>query len=293
MHSLMRLNIDPGCRLCKPLRSLLVFLHMAMILVCGTPALAALNGSVFGGHPPTATTLEYDGGASPTPAAKGELTKMTDESGVMTYAYDSLGRMTTKTVVTNGKTFVLTYTWGDTGSAMDKVTNVTYPSGSRVNYSYDAQGYMSAITVNPVNTNGVGVNSGSTLGLLSAIAYNADNQIKGWAWHDTSTQVYSYDAYGIVAGYNLGLENGTGTAAGERRTLQRDAASRITGYIHTNNGASVPSLDQVFDAETGLFQNWNREYDARLGRYRQSDPIGLHGGTNTYAYVGGESDQPC
>ena len=93
----------------------------------------------------TATALEYDGGASPTPATKRELTKMTDESGVVTYGYDSLGRMATKTLVTNGKTFVVTYSWGNSGSAMDKVTAITYPGGSRVNYAYDAKGYMNAI----------------------------------------------------------------------------------------------------------------------------------------------------
>jgi RHS repeat-associated protein len=45
---------------------------------------------------------------------------------------------------------------------------------------------------------------------------------------------------------------------------------------------------QYYQADTGVFDNHFRHYDPQTGRYIESDPIGLMGGSySTYAYVGG------
>ncbi len=72
-------------------------------------------------------------------------------------------------------------------------------------------------------------------------------------------------------------------------------------YFASNSafGENTPSVQtitfnprfpgQYFDQETGLNYNYFRDYEPGTGRYVESDPIGMYGGLNTYAYV---SDHP-
>jgi RHS repeat-associated protein len=45
---------------------------------------------------------------------------------------------------------------------------------------------------------------------------------------------------------------------------------------------------QIFDGQAGLHYNVRGDYDPATGKYTESDPIGLLGGVNSYAYVGGD-----
>jgi RHS repeat-associated protein len=56
-------------------------------------------------------------------------------------------------------------------------------------------------------------------------------------------------------------------------------------YTRTLSSLKVTFNAQGCDVEIEKHYNYFRYYDAAIGRYIESDPIGLKGGLNTYAYV--------
>ena len=63
---------------------------------------------------------------------------------------------------------------------------------------------------------------------------------------------------------------------------------RIQANLTTAPTLNLRYPGQYHDFETGLVQNWWRTYEPRIGRYVSTDPIGLEGGWNRFAYVEGD-----
>jgi RHS repeat-associated protein len=58
------------------------------------------------------------------------------------------------------------------------------------------------------------------------------------------------------------------------------------GGVHVSTGAiNLRFPGQWFQSESGLHQNWMRDYDPTTGRYLQADPLGLVDGASVYGYA--------
>lgn len=201
-------------------------------------------------------TFAYDQGTN----GKGRLTLMTDRSGNTSWAYDQKGRVIRKQqTIIEWAPALQVYTTEYAYNASGQMSSMTYPSGRVVAYTYDATGRVSGITVN-----------GNPI--VSGVQYHPFGQPKSWTFGNGQSFTRSFDTDGRIATHKVGTQT---------RTLNYDAASRITGLTHgdatLNQTIGYDYLDQV----TSWIANTTTQsytYDAVGNRKTQTI------GANSYSY---------
>ena len=99
--------------------------------------------------------------------------------------------------------------------------------------------------------------------------------------NDTNTPVWQWPYSAFGNNKPTGILKATANPRGA--ITNNPVLLRATGATEFN----LRFPGQYADDEAGSFYNYFRSYDAKTGRYTQSDPIGLDGGWSRYGYANG------
>lgn len=218
----------------------------------------------------------------------GNRLSKTDNNNVDTYAYATDAHRLLNITGSNANTFTHdaignTLTKGDLTFTYNKQGRLKSASktGMNAEYVYNFQGQRVSKQVDGVTTHFVYDLNGQ----LIAEADSTGTIIKEYAYlNGQRLSVFENGATYFVHTDHLGtpiaLSDSTGTVQWKAHYTPFGKA-----IVEVNNlSQNIRFPGQYFDSESGLHYNYFRDYDPEIGRYIQSDPIGLAGGINTYGY---------
>lgn len=203
-------------------------------------------------------------------------------SGPYALTYNANGELTEKTNTSTNESLTLTYkTSGDLATA-------EAPTGTTYSYQYDAFGNRTA-ELEDGNLKAAYLYAPGISGPVAKV--NSSGQEEARYIYATKSHVPDY----LVAGsatYRL-ITDQLGSVRFVVNASTGHVAQEITydpfGEVISDSNPGFQPFGYaggLYEHETGLTHFGAREYDAELGRWTASDPIGFGGGdTNLYGYV--------
>jgi len=238
------------------------------------------------------------------------LTGATGIYGSISHTYDNVSNRLTKTI--GGQTDTYSYFPGT-----NKLNEIT--GANPLTFGYDANGNTTGMGARTLNYNLdnrlIQVVEGT---VLADYVYNGLGQRIKRIVNETTT-VYHYDRVGNLIGESDASGNfgNKYVYLDENRLIYIGPSEDVYYFVNDHLGTPQKIMDgssivvwsadyqpfgeanitvstvlsnfrlpgQYYDQETGLHYNYFRYYNPQTGRYVTTDPIGLAGGINLFAYV--------
>ena len=232
--------------------------------------------------------------------ALSRLTLAAGPWGVITYAYDPAGNRTYETTDTGSTTYIY---------AMNTNRLVSSIGEKPFIFNYDSNGNTTRenSTQYIYNQNQRLIQAVEGTDITCEYVYSGDgHRVKKYTNNGTQCRIFHYDKAGML----IAESSSSGTIQAEYLYINGQPLAKIEGnniYYYHNDHLGTPMLmtnssgeavwngdflpfgeplsitgtvtnnlrfpGQYFDSETGLHQNWFRDYRPDIGRYVESDPI--------------------